>query len=89
MKSSGIFNVSSFIIAAGISTVNGVKVTGVNLSDNKRLAVTLVGNKQNNSSFDIPPSSVSVIVLRIALSHDDLISLMTVAVASSKIRAAL
>lgn len=84
MKSSGIFNVSSFIIAAGISTVNGVKVTGVNLSDNNRLAVTLVGNKQNNSSFDIPPSSVSVIVLRIALSHDDLISLMTVAAASSK-----
>ncbi len=59
----------------------------MNLSDNNRLAVTLVGNKQNNSSFDIPPSSVSVIVLRIALSHDDLISLMTVELASSKNKA--
>lgn len=61
MKSSGIFNGSSLIIAAGISTVNGVKVTGVNLSDNNSLAVTLVGNKQNTSSLAIPPSFVSVI----------------------------
>lgn len=84
LKSSGIFNGSSLIIAAGISTVNGVKVTGVNLPDNNSLSVTLVGNKQNTSSLAIPPSSVSVIALRIALSHDDLTSLMTVAAESSK-----
>ncbi|MGA9845166.1 MAG: hypothetical protein WBQ25_22915 [Nitrososphaeraceae archaeon] len=84
LKSSGIFNGSSITITAGISTVNGIKVTGVNLLDNNRLAVTLAGNKQMTSNFATPTSSVSVIALRIALSHDDLVSLMSVAAESSK-----
>lgn len=84
LKSSGLFNGSSITITAGISTVNGIKVTGVNLLDNNRLAVTLAGNKQMTSNFATPTSSVSVIALRIALSHDDLTSLMSVAAESSK-----
>jgi hypothetical protein len=84
LKSSGLFNGSSITITAGISTVNGIKVTGVNLLDNNRLAVTLAGNKEMTSNFATPTSSVSVIALRIALSHDDLASLMSVAAESSK-----
>jgi hypothetical protein len=83
LKSSGMFNGSSFIATVGISTVNGIKVTGINLPENNRVAVMLAASNSTTPNMARSFPSVTAIAVRIALSHDDLTSLMSAAAESS------
>jgi hypothetical protein len=70
-----IFNGSSLSGIVGISSVNGVKVTGVNLGNNE-ISVTLrhLSTTGINDVTRIPPS-VTVTVIRLPMSLKDLMSL--------------
>jgi hypothetical protein len=70
-----IFNGSSLSGIVGISSVNGVKVTGVNLGNNE-ISVTLrhILTTGINNVSSIPPS-VTVTIIRLPMSLKDLMSL--------------
>jgi hypothetical protein len=70
-----IFNGSSLSGIVGISSVNGVKVTGVNLGNNE-IAVTL-GHMLTTGINNVSsvPTSVTVTVIRLPMSLKDLMSL--------------
>jgi hypothetical protein len=86
-----IFNGTSIFGGVGTSTVNGIRVSGINLDNSKdRLSVTLSGEladivERNNSSGitnetkamtnSTASSSVTVIALRIPINLDQIISL--------------
>lgn len=70
-----IFNGSSLSGIVGISSVNGVKVTGVNLGNNE-ISVTLrhILTTGINNVSSVPPS-VTVTIIRLPMSLKDLMSL--------------
>ena len=70
-----IFNGSSLSGIVGISSVNGVKVTGVNLGNNE-ISITLrhILTTGINNVSSVPPS-VTVTVIRLPMSLKDLMSL--------------
>lgn len=72
-----IFNGSSFTGIVGISSVNGVKITGVNLGNNQ-ISVTLrhILTTGINNVSSVPPS-VTVTVIRIPTNFRDLMSIAT------------
>ena len=74
-----IFNASSLYGSVGISMVNGVKVTSINLLDNNEISVTLrhsaaAANNLNASIMSAPPR-VTVTAMRAPLNLKDLMSL--------------
>jgi len=79
-----IFNASSLYGSVGISMVNGVKVTSINLLENNEIAVTLrhspaadTSNSVNASTVSSAalPSRVTVTAIRAPLNLKDLMSL--------------
>jgi hypothetical protein len=73
------FNASSLYGSVGISMVNGVKVTSINLLENNEISVTLrhsaaAANNLNASTMSAPPR-VTVTVMRAPLNLKDLMSL--------------
>ena len=73
------FNASSLYGSVGISMVNGVKVTSINLLENNEISVTLrhsaaAANNFNASTMSAPPR-VTVTVMRAPLNLKDLMSL--------------
>ena len=73
------FNASSLYGSVGISMVNGVKVTSINLLENNEISVTLrhsaaAENNLNASIMSAPPR-VTVTVMRAPLNLKDLMSL--------------
>ena len=73
------FNASSLYGSVGISMVNGVKVTSINLLENNEISVTLrhsaaAANNLNASTLSAPPR-VTVTVMRAPLNLKDLMSL--------------
>lgn len=75
------FNASSLYGSVGISMVNGVKVTSINLLDNNEISVTLrhsataaAANNLNASTMSAPPR-VTVTAMRAPLNLKDLMSL--------------
>ena len=79
-----IMNSSSISATLGISTVKGVKVTGINLLQNNEVSVALrqIITSSGNTSL---PGSVTVIALRLPMNLADL---MSMAAASSSAAAA-
>jgi hypothetical protein len=69
-----IFNGSSLSGIVGISSVNGVKVTGVNLGSND-ISVTLGSLTTGINNVSSVPPSVTVTVIRLPMSLKDLMSL--------------
>ena len=83
-----LFNASSIYGSVGISMVNGVKVTSVNLLGNNEISVTLKhlspsANDANASTMSSPPR-VTVTAIRVPLNLKDL---MTLASESGKMMA--
>ena len=83
-----IFNASSLYGSVGISMVNGVKVTAINLLENNEISVTLrhsaatsssmattASNNINASSMMLLPQRVTVTAIRIPMNLKDLMSL--------------
>lgn len=75
------FNASSMYGSVGISMVNGVKVTSINLLENNEISVTLrhsaaaaAANNLNASTMSAPPR-VTVTAMRAPLNLKDLMSL--------------
>ena len=73
------FNASSLYGSVGISMVNGVKVTSINLLENNEISVTLrhsaaAANNLNASIMSVPPR-VTVTAMRAPLNLKDLMSL--------------
>jgi len=81
---SNMFNSSSILGTAGISMVDGVKVTGINLLPGNQVSVNLrqitTGSPVSNTSL---PRSVTVMALRVPMNLHDLISLATAASGST------
>ena len=78
-----IFNASSLYGSVGISMVNGVKVTSINLLENNEISVTLrhsaaadtaAANNINASTMSAPPR-VTVTAIRAPMNIKDLMSL--------------
>ncbi|MGB0026168.1 MAG: hypothetical protein WBP64_04965, partial [Nitrososphaeraceae archaeon] len=69
-----IMNSSSISATLGMSTVKGVKVTGINLLQNNEVSVTLrqIITSSGNTSL---PGSVTVIALRLPMNLGDLMSM--------------
>ena len=91
-----IFNASSLYGSVGISMINGVKVTSINLLDNNEIAVTLrhsaAANTATSSNVNAsttmsasPPPRVTVTAIRVPMNLKDLVSLAS---QSSKMMAA-
>ncbi len=74
------FNASSLYGSVGISMVNGVKVTSINLLENNEISVTLrhsaaAANNLNASIMSALPPRVTVTAMRAPLNLKDLMSL--------------
>ena len=70
------FNASSLFGSVGISMVNGIKVTSINLLDNNEIAVTLrhFATAADTTAPALPPR-VTVTAIRAPLNIKDLMSL--------------
>ena len=73
-------NASSIYGSVGISMVNGVKVTSINLLGNNEISVTLrhlalSDNDANASAMSSPPQRVTVTAIRAPMNLKDLMSL--------------
>ncbi len=71
-------NASSIYDSVGISMVNGVKVTSINLLGNNKISVTLShlalsDNDANASAMSSPPQRVTVTAIRAPMNLKDLI----------------
>jgi hypothetical protein len=77
-----ILNSSSLSITLGMSTVKGVKVTGVNLLQNNEVSVVLrqIITSPGNTRL---PGSVTVIALRLPMNLGDLMSMASASAASA------
>ena len=78
-----IMNSSSISATLGMSTVKGVKVTGINLLQNNEVSVTLrqIITSSGNTSL---PGSVTVIALRLPMNLGDLMSMAASSVAACR-----
>jgi hypothetical protein len=74
MNFSRLFEGTSFLGTIGVSMVNGVKVTGLNLPTDNHVSVTL--KNTNASDGGNMTSAVTVIAIRAAMSSKDIMSLM-------------
>jgi hypothetical protein len=72
-----IFNASSLFVSAGISMVDGVKVTAINLLDNNEISITLRRSASATSGVNASnmPPRVTVIALRAPMDLKDLLLL--------------
>jgi len=77
-----IFNSSSVLGTVGMSMVDGVKVTGVNVLQNNEVSVMLrhILTKQGNTTL---PESVTVTALRVPMNLRDLMSIASAVAAGS------
>ena len=75
MNFSRLFEGTSFLGTIGISMVNGVKVTGLNLPSDKQVSVTLK-NTNASEGANMTSPAVTVIAIRAAMSSKDIMSLM-------------
>jgi hypothetical protein len=75
-----IFNTSSLFGSVGISMVNGVEVTAINLLENNEVSVTLIhsttaATANNVNASTMPPPLVTVMAIRAPMNLKDLMSL--------------
>lgn len=75
-------NNSSLSASLGMSTVKGIKVTGINLLPNNEVSVTLreIMTSPGNTSL---PGSVTVVVLRLPMNLRDLMSMASASAATA------
>jgi hypothetical protein len=77
-----IFNSSSLFGTMGMSMVDGVKVTGVNILQNNEVSVTLRHIITNPGNTTLP-GSVTVTAIRVPMNLRDLMSIATAAAAAA------
>jgi len=75
MNFSRLFDGTSFLGTIGVSMINGVKVTGLNLPADNQVSVTLKNTNASDGGNMTSPA-VTVIAVRAAMSSKDIMSLM-------------
>jgi hypothetical protein len=76
MNLSRLFDGTSFLGTIGVSMVNGVKVTGLNLPADNQVSVTLKNTNASIGGANMTSPAVTVIAIRAAMSSKDIMSLM-------------